>query len=236
VPPPNEQRRAQLADAGIDLLVESGVHGVTHRAVDRRAGLPAGTASNYFRSREALLVAVASRVVERHQADMAEAAAAEAARADPASGKGDGVERTIDLISGSLMLAAGPHRARYLAVFELRLESLRRPALAAAINELMAAMAAFTGGHHAELGLGIPPAAIPPMLVMYGGALFALATGPIEAVTPEVVRPLAVAIVEGGLAAARDGTPVITDRLIASASWMIKKSPPSASAGAATGT
>jgi AcrR family transcriptional regulator len=199
VPPPNEQRRAQLTDAGIDLLVESGVHGVTHRAVDRRAGLPAGTASNYFRSREALLVATARRVVERHQADMAEAA-----RAHPTPGEGDGVERAIDLISGSLMLAAGPHRARYLAIFELRLESLRRPALAAAIDELMAAMAAFTGRHHTELGLGIPSAAIPPMLVMYGGALFALVTGPAEAVTREAVRPLAVAIVEGGLAVVRE--------------------------------
>jgi AcrR family transcriptional regulator len=198
VPPPNEQRRAQLADAGIDLLVESGVHGVTHRAVDRRAGLPAGTASNYFRSREALLVATARRVVERHQADMAEAA-----RADAGSGRGDSVTRAIDLIEGSLMLAAGPHRARYLAVFELRLESLRRPALATAINELMAAMATFTGAHHTQLGLDIPPAAVQPMLVMYGGALFALVTGPAEAVTREVVRPLAVAIVEGGLAAAR---------------------------------
>jgi hypothetical protein len=68
----------------------------------------------------------------------------------------------------------------------------------------MAAMASFTGAHHAELGLGIPPAAIPPMLVTYGGALFALVTGPAEAVTPEVVRPLAVAIVQGGLAAAQD--------------------------------
>lgn len=200
VPPPNEERRAQLADAAIALLVESGVHGVTHRAVDRRAGLPAGTASNYFRSREALLVATARRVVEQHQADMAEAA-----RADPAaaSGDGEGVERAVELISGSLMLAAGPHRARYLAVFELRLESLRRPALATAIDELMATMAAFTSGHHTELGLRIPPAAIPPMLTMYGGALFALVTGPPEAVTPAAVRPLAVAIVEGGLAAAR---------------------------------
>lgn len=199
MPPPNEQRRAQLADAAIDLLVESGVHGVTHRAVDRRAGLPAGTASNYFRSREALLVATARRVVEQHQADMAEAS-----RNGPAatSGKGDSVERAIELISGSLILAAGQHRARYLAIFELRLESLRRPALAAAIDELMLAMAAFTGGHHTELGLRIPPAAIPPMLVMYGGALFALVTGAAETVTPAAVRPLAVAIVEGGLAAA----------------------------------
>ncbi|MEJ3745141.1 TetR family transcriptional regulator [Actinomycetes bacterium KLBMP 9797] len=201
MPPPNEQRRAQLADAAIALLVESGVHGVTHRAVDRRAGLPAGTASNYFRSREALLVATARRVVEQHQADMAAAALGE-----DAPGR-DGVERAIELIAASLMLAAGPHRARYLAIFELRLESLRRPALGAALDELMAAMAAFTGGHHTELGIRIPPAAIPPMLVMYGGALFALVTGPPAAVTPAAVRPLALAIVHGGLAAARD-TPV----------------------------
>jgi DNA-binding transcriptional regulator YbjK len=202
VPPPNEQRRAHLADAGIDLLVETGVHGVTHRSVDRRARLPAGTASNYFRSREALLMAIAHRVVKRHQADMTDMA--DAAQAHPPTAKGNAGERAIDLIVDSLMLAAGPHRERYLAVFELRLESLRRPALAAAINELMAAMAAFTAGHHSELGLGIPPAAVPPMLVMYAGALFALVTGPPEAVTREAVRPLAVAIVEGGLAAAHE--------------------------------
>jgi AcrR family transcriptional regulator len=200
VPPPNEQRRAQLADAGIDLLVESGVHGVTHRTVDRRAGLPAGTASNYFRSREALLVAIARRVVERHQADMADAA-----RAHPPAAAGNGAERAVDLIVDSLMLAAGPHRTRYLAVFELRLESVRRPALAAAINELTAAMAAFTAGHHVELGLGLAPAAVPPMLVMYGGALFALVTGPPEMLTRDAVRPLALAIVYGGLAAAHGG-------------------------------
>jgi AcrR family transcriptional regulator len=199
VPPPNERRRAQLADAGIDLLVESGVHGVTHRAVDRRAQLPPGTASNYFRSREALLVAIARRVVEQHQAGMAHAA-----RTHSPSGKDSVAEQAIDLITDSLMVAAGPHRARYLAVFELRLESLRRPALAAAINELMIAMAAFTTGHHTELGLRIPPAAVPPMLVMYGGALFALITAPTGAVTREAVRPLAVAIVEGGLAAAQE--------------------------------
>ncbi|MEU8076532.1 TetR family transcriptional regulator [Catellatospora citrea] len=205
MPPPNERRRGQLADAAIELLVESGVHGVTHRAVDRRAGLPAGTASNYFRSREALLVATAQRVIEQHQTDMAQAARS-ATVPDPAAHAGDldGRALAIELIAGSLLLAAGPHRNRYLAIYELRLESLRRPALSAAIDELMAAMAAFTGDHHAEVGLAIPPAAIPAMLVMYGGALFALVTGPVELVTPEAVRPLAVAVVEGGLAAARD--------------------------------
>ncbi|WP_144122519.1 TetR/AcrR family transcriptional regulator [Catellatospora sichuanensis] len=205
MPPPNEQRRAQLGDAAIELLVESGVHGVTHRAVDHRAGLPAGTASNYFRSREALLVATARRVIEQHQADMAQAAQGPTAPGpDGRAGDPDGRTLAIELIAGSLLLAAGLHRKRYLAIFELRLESLRRPSLAAAMDDLMAAMAAFTGDHHAEVGLSIPPAAIPAMLVMYGGALFALVTGPVELVTPEAVRPLAVAIVEGGLASGGD--------------------------------
>jgi AcrR family transcriptional regulator len=62
--------RPSQADAAIAPLAEAGVHGVTHRAVERRAGLPEGTASNYFRSREALLVAVAERVGELHYADM----------------------------------------------------------------------------------------------------------------------------------------------------------------------
>ncbi|MEV6636750.1 TetR family transcriptional regulator [Actinoplanes sp. NPDC051470] len=193
MPPPNEERRARLADAAIALLAESGVHGVTHRAVDKRAGLPGGTASNYFRTREALLVATVRRVIEQHRADMDAAVAPARPRRD-----------AVSLIAESLLLAAGEHRARYLAIFELRLESLRRPALAAAISELTAGMVAFTGAHHTAAGTPIPPAAIPAMLVTYGGALFALVTGPPEIVTPEVTRQLAVAIVEGGIAAARD--------------------------------
>jgi len=200
MPPPNDQRRAQLADAAIELLAEAGVHGVTHRAVDRRAGLPAGTASNYCRSREALLVATAERVVQRHQADMDAAASEQEMRPTPAQ---SWHEQAVDLIADSLMLASTTHRHSYLAIFELRLEGLRRPALAAAIEALMSGTAAFTAGHHAELDLRIPPTAIPAMLVLYGGALFALVTGPVEAVRADVVRPLATAIVEGGLAAAR---------------------------------
>lgn len=67
----------------------------------------------------------------------------------------------------------------------------------------MATMAAFTAGHHRELGLDLPPAAIAPMLVLYGGALFALVAGPPAMATREAVHSLAVAIVHGGLAAAQ---------------------------------
>lgn len=192
MPPPNDHRRAKIADTAIALLIEGGVHGVTHRAIDARAGLPTGTSSNYFRSREALLVTVAQRVAELHQADMAAAAAAHVPEGDP-------TQRTVGLIAASLHHAATAQRDRYLAIFELRLESLRRPALAEALDRLMNALAAFTTAHHAELRLDIPPAAVPQLMVLYGGALFTLVTAPPGSLTESMTRDLATAIVRGAL-------------------------------------
>lgn len=192
MPPPNDRRRAQIADTAIELLVEGGVHGVTHRAVDIRAGLPAGTTSNYFRSREALLVAVTRRVAELHQADMADAAAAHVPEGDP-------IDRTIALIAASLHHAATAQRERYLAIFELRLESLRRPALAEAFDRLMDTMTSFTTAHHTDLRLDIPPAAVPQLMILYGGALFTLVTTAPPTQNESVTWHLATAIVRGAL-------------------------------------
>jgi DNA-binding transcriptional regulator YbjK len=61
-------RREHLLDAAITLLGEGGIHALTHRAVDARAGLPAGSASNHFRTRDALLDAVVERFAERERA------------------------------------------------------------------------------------------------------------------------------------------------------------------------
>nr|MDA8322359.1 TetR/AcrR family transcriptional regulator [Actinomycetota bacterium] len=46
--PRNEERRRALADAAIAILAGQGSHHLTHRTVDRRAGVPAGTTANYF--------------------------------------------------------------------------------------------------------------------------------------------------------------------------------------------
>ncbi|MEQ4304152.1 TetR family transcriptional regulator [Plantactinospora sp. B6F1] len=193
MPPPNRRRRAELADAAIALLAETGVHGVTHRAVEKRAGLPTGTASNYFRSREALLVAAAERVGELHYADMDAAGSAERPRAAGTR------ERAANLIAGSLLTAATVYRDRYLAIFELRLESLRRPVLADALRGLLQRSVTFTTGHHADLDLAIPPQAVPTLVALYGGALFTLVSSAPDEVTPELTRELAGAIVRAAL-------------------------------------
>lgn len=69
-PPDHPDRRTVLADAAIDVLAESGIRGLTHRAVDRAAGLPSGTTSAYFRTRQALLTALVRRLVALDQAEL----------------------------------------------------------------------------------------------------------------------------------------------------------------------
>ena len=61
--PTNPERRNQILDAAIDILCDDGVGGLTHRQVDSRAGVPAGTTSNYFRTRQSLLDATRSTCV-----------------------------------------------------------------------------------------------------------------------------------------------------------------------------
>jgi DNA-binding transcriptional regulator YbjK len=64
-------RIAVLADAAIDLLADSGMRGLTHRAVDTRAGVPQGTTSAYLRTRKALVEAVVNRLADLDQRDLA---------------------------------------------------------------------------------------------------------------------------------------------------------------------
>lgn len=61
-------RREELLDAAITVLGERGIHALTHRSVDATAGLPAGSTSNHFRTRDALLNAVVERFAARERA------------------------------------------------------------------------------------------------------------------------------------------------------------------------
>ncbi|MDH6245321.1 TetR/AcrR family transcriptional regulator [Mycobacterium sp. OTB74] len=65
-----DQRRRELCDAGIRVLAENGSRGLTHAQVDRYAGVPDGTTSYYYRTRDALLRGVGNRVAEIDSANM----------------------------------------------------------------------------------------------------------------------------------------------------------------------
>ncbi|KPC63554.1 TetR/AcrR family transcriptional regulator [Streptomyces albus] len=123
----NPTRRDRLRDAAIEVLAEAGGRGLTHRAVDCAAGVPLGTAKNYFPSRDALLGAVAERCVERYRATVEELAAA-----GPPAGR----EGLTALLAGLLADVAGPGRSRLLAYLELQAEAARRPWLARLLDPI----------------------------------------------------------------------------------------------------
>ena len=58
-------RRTAVADAALEVVAANGMKGLTHRAVDEAAKMPPGTTSNYFRTRAALVDAVAERLEAR---------------------------------------------------------------------------------------------------------------------------------------------------------------------------
>lgn len=61
-------RQTEILDAAIVTLGTRGMRGLTHRAVDEAAGLPNGSTSNHFRSRDALLTGIGERFIQRERA------------------------------------------------------------------------------------------------------------------------------------------------------------------------
>ncbi|MFC9430726.1 TetR/AcrR family transcriptional regulator [Streptomyces sp. NPDC056987] len=115
--------RAELiADAALALLVERGMRGLTHRAVDERAGLPQGSTSNYARTRQALLEAAVQRHAEREMRVLTpdEMPAALGGAAGP-----------VDALALALHRYLTRHPDLLIARYELALEATRRPELRA---------------------------------------------------------------------------------------------------------
>jgi DNA-binding transcriptional regulator YbjK len=192
-PPRNQRRREALADAAIAILGTSGIHALSHRAVDERAELPAGTAANYFATRDELLAAAARRVFGLHIAAMEAADSQVRGPVDPGG--------LAKLIGGALYESAAHYRTRYLAIFELTLEATRRPALAEALSGMAAATLDVTIGQHRALGLDTSPAQVQALIMLFSGVLLTLVAGPPDAVTPNVAGALARCMVAGVLAA-----------------------------------
>ncbi|MBC2867120.1 TetR/AcrR family transcriptional regulator [Streptomyces mexicanus] len=115
-------RPTVLADAAIHVLAREGMRGLTHRAVDRAAGLPPGTTSAYYRTRHALLTGLVRRLVERDQAEL------QALGKEPLGfgSAGELAERIAEFAEARL---TGEGRERSLARYACAVESVRHPEL-----------------------------------------------------------------------------------------------------------
>jgi DNA-binding transcriptional regulator YbjK len=198
-PPRNTRRRNALADAAIEVLGTDGIHKLSHRAVDERAGLPAGTAANYFPRRDDVLAGAAERVAELHMAEMTAADRAATVPAGASSAAPAGPDTLAELIGASLHDAATRHRTRYLAAYELALESTRQPALAEAMSRLGAGALGAAIAEHRALGLSTKPEQVQALIALYNGTLLTLIVAPPGTVTPEATLALARCLVTGVL-------------------------------------
>lgn len=116
-------RMRQILDAAMHVVAEQGMRGLTHRAVDREAGLPEGSCSAYLRTRKALVLALTQYVADSSTADV-ERLAGQLEGCDPAD------ERAVELVTTFLM-GWIDQRERLVARMELTLEASRDPDVAA---------------------------------------------------------------------------------------------------------
>ncbi|CRK60848.1 Transcriptional regulator, TetR family [Alloactinosynnema sp. L-07] len=68
--PRDSDRKTLLADAAIEVVGDDGLRGLTHRAVEERAGLPSGTCSYHFPTRAALIEAILDRIAALDRGDI----------------------------------------------------------------------------------------------------------------------------------------------------------------------
>ncbi|MER6999612.1 TetR family transcriptional regulator [Streptomyces sp. NPDC000410] len=151
----NPERRIALVDAAIEVLAHEGARGLTFRAVDSKAGVPAGTASNYFASRDDLFTQTGARIYVRMTPKPEEV--------DDAMRPAPTRELYVELMRW-LVRRMTVERTGYLALLELRLEATRRPALQAELNRAIRADLETNRRFHLDSGL---PGDADAFLVIY---------------------------------------------------------------------
>ncbi|MDT9693570.1 TetR family transcriptional regulator [Streptomyces sp. P9(2023)] len=169
-------RPTRIGDAALDLLVERGMRGLTHRAVDERAGLPQGSTSNHARTRQALLetavrrqVELESRVLTLHEMP----------------GPDSGPDALVEALSLALHRYLTDHRALLVSRYELALEATRRPELRTFFDA--AGSAAFHGplvAMMADAGSPAPERHALSLIAWCEGLMFSCAAGSFHATVP----------------------------------------------------
>lgn len=158
-------RRRHLLDAALHVIADEGLRGLTHRAVDRRAGLPEGSCSAYWRTRAALQGALTEYVAETLLADVDELA--ERLRTDC-----EGDQESIDAAL-SLFLRWLDQRELLVARLELSMAATRDPGLAGLLADHRSRLVTLVEGIMTTSGKGYARDRAEALVASYDGVLLA---------------------------------------------------------------
>lgn len=154
------RRRARILDAALDLVARAGAGELSMRAVADAAGVPLGSLTYYFASKEDLI---------EHALERAGAADAEWVEAVLAASPPRTVRQASRLIAGLVAEAAGPRRAGTVARYELWLQLSRHPRLRHVAARQRAALDELGRRLLAELRAPDPAAAAPLLTAAVDG-------------------------------------------------------------------
>jgi AcrR family transcriptional regulator len=181
----NQARRDALLDAAVAVLATEGARGLTFRRIDEEAGVPTGTATNYFADRDELLRQVGEQIFIRLQPDPERVAGI---MAGPPS-----LDQELALMH-DLMARVAADRTGYLAFLELRLEATRRPELRAGLAATVRADLEAGVAFHVDAGLPGGRLTVQVLYLAMTGLILQALTVP-EVLTPDTVESLTETIV-----------------------------------------
>ena len=171
--------REKALDAAVDVLGEQGIRALTHARVDARAGLPKGSTSNWFRTRDALLTGVITWIAEIERSDFAAGGTPQITTPD------DLVEALSGFITAQTVLFRGRTRARYT----LFLEGLDDPTALAPLLQQRAQYVEWTAWLLEGIGAAHPAEAARTLMAAGEGLVFhRLTVDPDAEVRPVVER------------------------------------------------
>lgn len=170
---PLSPRRRRLLDAALHVIAEDGLRGLTHRAVDRQAGLPEGSCSAYLRTRSALQAALTEYVAGSLLADVDSLAT----RMQACGFDSDeaGVEAPLDLFLRWL-----DQRDLLVARLELTMAATRNPELAELLADHRARLVELVDRIMATAGKEHSSARGEALVAAYDGVLLAALLKPAQ--------------------------------------------------------
>lgn len=193
---PPTDRRAALLESTLQLIGTGGLAAVSHRKVEARAGLPHGSTTYYFKTKQQLLDAAVDHLLAIDQARADQIIHAISAALAP-RGALDALD--LDQVAAGIVGWIEQDRVYQVARYELTVESARQPALAEAMRRgadaflrVLQPLVVAAGSRHPERDARI-------VLAMANGLMLEQLARPQDDFATEVL-PVALRQMLGGLA------------------------------------
>lgn len=161
-----------MLGSAVHVIAEYGLRGLTHRAVDREAGLPEGSCSAYLRTRDALVQGVTEYVADRVAGHVRELA-------DELSGRPLDDGAAAETVTRSVLRWLD-ERELLVARLELTIQASRDPSLASTFGSLRKELVDVVAGILTARGKPHGAAAAETLVSSFDGVLIGALPRPVN--------------------------------------------------------